>query len=368
MSGKSTVRRIAVAAAAVTSVLATPALADAYHSAFKPGDYKYHGPGNPNEVLVLGTMHLSQVPFKVDAATVEPLLQRLEAWKPQEIAIENVSGMQCFYMRHYPARYQQGSIDYCYDPTPAGFATGLDVPAANAEMNRALAAWPASPSAAQRRHLAALMMAAGEPTSALVQWLRLPETERHAGDGLDETLVEQLGKRAASHNESGFIAARLGVRLGLERLWPIDDHSADSPDGTPEETKAAGEAIMAAWKNPVNEARDAQSKELEANVAKPGGFLAMYRAYNAPAFAPVVYNSDMGAALNEPSSGQYGRGYAGWWEVRNLRMASNIRDVLVEKPGTRMLVIVGASHKFYLESYLDQMHDVSLADTGPVLR
>jgi hypothetical protein len=33
-----------------------------------------------------------------------------------------------------------------------------------------------------------------------------------------------------------------------------------------------------------------------------------------------------------------------------------------------MLVLVGASHKGYLEAYLDMMHDVQVADTGPVLR
>jgi hypothetical protein len=34
----------------------------------------------------------------------------------------------------------------------------------------------------------------------------------------------------------------------------------------------------------------------------------------------------------------------------------------------RMLVIVGASHKGYLEAYLHQMHDVRVLDTGALLR
>jgi len=37
-------------------------------------------------------------------------------------------------------------------------------------------------------------------------------------------------------------------------------------------------------------------------------------------------------------------------------------------PGTRLLVIVGASHKGYLEAYLHQMHDVRVVDTAPLLR
>jgi len=58
----------------------------------------------------------------------------------------------------------------------------------------------------------------------------------------------------------------------------------------------------------------------------------------------------------------------GYWETRNLRMVANIRDVLGRYPGTRMLAIVGSSHKWYYEAYLDQMHDVRLVDVEPVLR
>jgi hypothetical protein len=39
-----------------------------------------------------------------------------------------------------------------------------------------------------------------------------------------------------------------------------------------------------------------------------------------------------------------------------------------EEPGMRLLVIVGSSHKGYLDAYLDQMHDVRIADVAPVLR
>jgi pheromone shutdown protein TraB len=49
-------------------------------------------------------------------------------------------------------------------------------------------------------------------------------------------------------------------------------------------------------------------------------------------------------------------------------MASNIRDAMTARPGMRMLVVVGASHKAYLEAYLDQMHDVRIVSTDRVLR
>ena len=49
-------------------------------------------------------------------------------------------------------------------------------------------------------------------------------------------------------------------------------------------------------------------------------------------------------------------------------MVANIREVLGRAPGTRMIAIVGASHKPYYEAYLNQMRDVTLVDLGPILR
>jgi pheromone shutdown protein TraB len=82
----------------------------------------------------------------------------------------------------------------------------------------------------------------------------------------------------------------------------------------------------------------------------------------------VVFDSDFGAALEEGSPQHFGRNYVGYWETRNLRMASNIRDAIAAQPGSRTLVIVGAAHKGYLDAYLNQMHDVRIVNAMQVLR
>ena len=344
-----------------------------YRPAFDPSALKGPPAGKRNEVMVLGTPHLSALPDSLGpdalATALGPLLEGLAAWRPTAIATEDLSGLQCDSLRRFPSRYSETVAGYCPDPSVAGKATGLDVPAANAEVERLLAAWPAAPSSAERRHLAALFLAAGEPGSATVQWLRLPQAERRTGDGVNAELAAYLDKRVARRNETTQIAAVLAARLGLERLWSVDDHSADTPDPLdPAEAKAAGEAIARAWDNEEGRQRRKRSETLEAGLARPGGLLAMYRAYNAPGEAMVTYRTDFGAAFVEPSPQGFGRNYLGYWETRNLRMVSNIRDVLGRYPGTRMLAIVGASHKGYYEAYLNQMHDVHLNDVMPVLR
>lgn len=336
---------------------------------FHPDQLKGPAARAPNEVLVLGTPHLSGLPKTFVPAMLSPLLDRLASWRPMAIATESLSGLQCDSLRRYPARYADTVQTYCPDVTAAASVTGFDVPAANAEAERLLATWPNRPSAPQRRYLAAVFLAAGEPGSALVQWLRLEPTERRVGNGLNATLVGMMEKATSRPDETNLIAAALAARLGLERLWSVDDHSADTPDSPdPAERQADADAIAKAWDNPATQSRQAESTKLNANLTQPDGLLNLYRAYNAPDAPAIVYQSDFGAALIEPSPQGFGRQYVSYWETRNLRMVANIRDVLGRRPGTRLLAIVGAAHKGYYEAYLNQMHDVQLVDASAVLR
>lgn len=362
-------RLVRVLAISLAALAATTAQAQTYKPSFHPDTLKGPPPGKANEVLVLGSTHLSGLPKTFDMALLAPLVDRLAAWKPTGIATEDLSGLQCDALRRYPARYAATVKSYCYDPSKAGAAIELDVPAANAEAERLLAAWPVEPSAAQRRRLAAVFIAAGERNSALVQWLRLPEAERHAGDSLNDEQAAFLESFKTRRNETTVISAVLAARLGHERLWSVDDHSADTPDSPdPVEQKAFEAAIMKAWDNPVSHARRAQDQRLLADLAKPDGVLNLYRAYNSANAQMQAFKGDFGATFVEPSPQGFGRQYLGYWETRNLRMVGNIRDVLGQHPGMRMLAIVGASHKGYYEAYLNQMHDVRLVSADVVLR
>lgn len=360
------IKRAAGVALSVAALACSATMAADYSPSFHPDRLKGPQSGPANEVMVLGTTHLSSLSDDFRPELLKPLIDRLAAWRPEAIATEDLSGLQCDMLRRYPYRYGKGTLDYCPDPTLATRATGLDVPAANAEAERLLLSWPEAPTPAQRRHLAAVFLAAGEPGSALVQWLRLIPSERRAADGLTSDLVKELERRRTRRNETNLISAPLAAMLGLERLWSVDDHSADAPT-PPDQEKAYEAAVTRAWDNPVTKQRMAWDKDLTADLSKPGGVLALYRAYNSPRAQEWAFQSDFGAAMNEPSPERFGRGYLAYWEVRNLRMVSNIRDVLGRRPGTRLLAIVGASHKGYYEAYLNQMHDIRLVDTARVL-
>jgi len=320
--------------------------------------------GSRAQVLVLGSVHLSGMPEGFRAESLEPVLDRLAAFKPDVIAIESMPGETCDLMRRHAAVYGEDAVDtYCPDPSAAKAATGLDVPAAIVEAERLLEGGFDSATPAQRRRLAAVFLAAGDNASALVQWLLLPEAERRAGDGLDETLVAAMRKRERYNNESYQIGSRLAVRLGLQRVVPSDDHTGDNLRIS--DVQAYGNAIQRAWDGASAEARTMREREMA--LGAKGDMLPLYRLVNSPDYLRVALAADFGAAMAEPSPERYGRQYVAGWEARNLRMAANVRAAFRERPGARVLFIVGASHKPWMDALLGQMLGVDIVDAERIL-
>jgi hypothetical protein len=214
-----------------------------------------------------------------------------------------------------------------------------------------------------------LFIAANDRASATVQWLRLPESERHAADGLTEDMVDMILRKGKPLNENYAIGAALAAQLGLERVYPVDDHAADTAlDEKSPEGLAYGNAIQAAWKAKPAPAIRAQEEQLEKNLRTGGDVMALYRLMNAPESQRDMIASDMGRNVAYPSSQFYGRQYVAWWETRNLRIAANIRSTLQKHPEARVLSIIGATHKGYLDAYLDMMQDVRIVDAEQFLR
>lgn len=316
--------------------------------------------GRRAQVLVLGTVHLSGMPKDFRRESLDPVLDRLAAFKPDIITVEAISGEECDLATRHSYVYAQ---DYCSNVDAAKAATGLDVPAAIAEVNKTLKDWPAQPTAAQRRHLAALFLAANDRASAYVQWLQLPEAERRAGDGLDDALVTMLDQTHTRNNENYLIAARLAARLGLQRVHPVDNHTGDDIDVADEQ--AFGESMRQAWAAGRAElnAREKQEKAL----SKADDLLPLYRYINQPEHLRVLAEVNAAASMRAKSAERYPQIWVAGWEIRNLRMVANIRTTFRERPGARVLSIVGVSHKAWFDSWLGQLQGVEVVDAEQVL-
>lgn len=313
------------------------------------------------QVLVLGSMHLSEMPKDFNPAALDGVLDRLAAYKPDIITVEDLPGEECDLAARNPEKY---GTDYCASTEAAKAATGLDMPAALAQINTTLKAWPAQPTPAQRRHLAALFLAANERTSAYVQWLLLPKTEQHVGDALNDALVKTLGQIATRNNESYQIGARLAARLGLQRIYAIDNHTGDNIDIA--DTKAFMKDLNAAWTADGAEL-NAREKS-EEPLAQSTDLLPMYRSLNDPEGLKIRAEANVRAAMRGKSAAGYPQWWVAGWEIRNLRMVANIRETFRERPGARVLSIVGATHKPWFDNWLGQLQGVEIIDVEEVLK
>ncbi len=361
----------ALAMSLVTLGLAVaPALAQAPGS-FDPRDYRERLHGEPTQVLVIGTPHLSGAPDDFDPAVLEPLLERLAAFRPDVIAIENLSGESVHALKTYEAVYPE-SADwfggrFLRMAAVAEAETGLDMPAAEAEARRLLAEWPEYPTPAQRRRLAAVFTASGDPTSGLVQWWRLDPAERRAGDGVSDELAALFTEYDTRRNESHMIAARLAARLGLERIHPTDDHHGDDIMGPViDDMRAFMEREDFAARIAAPEfQRLAQASQ---RLATPEQALETYRFLNSPEAGVTDALGQWIGMIDRASPNQVGRVRVAEWETRNLRQVAHIREAAAHVPGGRVLVIVGAAHKPWFDAYLGMMIDMTVADAAEVLR
>lgn len=368
--------RLSIVAAVVLMALSGPAVAqDAppTQARFDPRDWSAHVAGPPTEILVLGSPHLSGAPQTFDPAVLEPLLARLEAFGPQIIAIENLSGESLQGLTAYESIYPGSADDFgrriLSIAMTARATPRLDLPAAEAQVRQRLANWPQSPSAADRRALTALFAASGDPHSALVQWWRLAPDERRAGDGVSEDLATALQALGRRRNESHLIGSRLAARLGLERVYPVDDHDADDIMTLPVVEALTGAmkddpAIAALMASPDLAFLGAASERLTTSEQT----LATFRDLNRPETAALDARLQWLIMIDREWPRSAGRVRMAEWEARNLRQVAHIREAAAQVPGGRVLVIVGSAHKAWFEAYLGMMTDIELVDAAVFLR
>lgn len=182
----------------------------------------------PTKVMVFGVWHLDAAADSFKVAWLEPILCRLRTYKPDVILTEAMPGEQVMGLDAYAAYH--GEAGQYGGPTLEMAKTAqaqLKLSAAQALVRADSLAAKGHLTPAQRRQLAVWFVAAAEPFSATVQWLRLAPAERIAEDGVSPALVKRLNRFIGLRSELTSMAARLAADLGLERLYGAGDHASD---------------------------------------------------------------------------------------------------------------------------------------------
>lgn len=323
----------------------------------------------PTKVMIFGLEHLDTAPATFQVSWLEPVLCRLRTYKPDIILTEAMSGEQVMGLDAYSAYH--GTASRYAGPTlemAKAAQADLQLTAAQALVQANELCKKGKLAPAERRRLAALFVAAAEPFSATVQWMRLPSAERTGADGISTSLAKLLNSFASLRNEISSMAARLAADLGLERVYGAGDHLSDvaQPDN------AAMRAVLAAEPSQVdffshNTLEFRAVPEEAMKMATAAEVMPVLKWKNSPRFAELDADAQWLSMLRSEKMGRVGRQRVAAWEAQNLRMAVAIREATAPMAGGRALLIVGCAHKPFLEAYLRTFTDVELVSVPTLL-
>ena len=215
----------------------------------------------------------------------------------------------------------------------------------------------------QRLEAVAHLLAAYDYNSALLQWSYLPAEIRKENGLLPPEVAVKLNEDLQAPNESVSIGITLARILQHQRIASIDDQTdvsvfAKIPPRLLEELSEHPEYKAVRSSKPYEEAGRYAKRAFQSGTE----MLNWYLYANSQEYASEDIDAQWGMYFRTELLS--GRSRVAQWEVRNLRIASHIREAMALIPGERMLVIIGAAHKPFLEAYLSQMLDVKLIQLG----
>lgn len=358
-------RRFMVGVAAAFCVLglaigSTEALADEHVSENSAVDIQISLSSPKTSVLVLGTNHFSGW-SALQQEWLDPVVSLFVEWEPDIVLIERMPSWQVEMLRKQPTRFP-GVLGRTHGPEidnalAAQNSLNITLVEALDEIDNLLA--EPDISAENRRRLALLNMAAFNSETARLHWSHLTDEQRLAGDVIDQDVANELNRMLKSRNETMWLALPIAKALGHGALVPFDDQLEKAvflKDETIDRMVANG-AIEQVLEDEV--VIELNRIKAERRPASGEDIIEWFLFLNSPEYGRLDADGQWGSFLRADRDG-HGRQRVALWEARNLRMVANVRELISREPGGRVLIIVGAAHKPWMDAYLDLLNDVEV--------
>lgn len=323
------------------------------------------------QVMVLGTLHLRALGKDFKPELVAPLLQELEAYKPDAILVEDRPGawIHTLELRRKASDVNEMLIErFCKPDLEMGHEAQALL---KLDMMQAAREWRAKPAPTQGgealvRH-ALLSLAAYESACAALAWSRLAPGDP-ARSQMPEKLAQQLDRLVADPGEIFSIAVPLARRLGHGEVIGVDDFEA--PERLLESFMAYSKGVKTSdiyKKAQETPARKTDQAHLAAAV-KAGNLRPYYAWLNGSAYQAPDVEQQWGVLLRTNFPDASDRTRVALWENRNLKIAAHIRAAAARFPGKRLLVIYGTAHKPFLDAYLGVCSDLKVVQPLEALK
>ncbi len=327
-------------------------------------------------LLVLGSPHLSQeFPEDFDPEWLDGLREVLKDFSPDVVAVEVLRPRDILTKRHLDDR--RDDWDVVLDMFASGVISRAEAVREHGEMS-----WAAARQAQRgllegveadgldpedRRKLIAASLASYDYHTGLLHWAQLEESARQPGQGLDESSVDALNNALGASNEAVQLGVLLAAELGLNKIYQIDDQFSLGIQSM-EDHQALQESLQ---KTDIHSEVAAVYKEATKpameKLQEDGDLLPLYRQLNSREYAELDIGTQWAAFFDERLDEDLARTRMARREARDLSIAANIREASAHYPGKDVLVVIGASHRPFLESYLSDMTDLDIIQLEQLL-
>ena len=206
-----------------------------------------------------------------------------------------------------------------------------------------------------------LMLACGDITSATLQYSYLKDKNTSNKTELIKYYKDEFQKNMESKNEIFSLALPIASNLQLHQLHNIDNLQDES-------------LLLKHFPNFIEDYTNNQDKfqhlgslpvftktgVLIENGVKANNLFPLYEFLNSSDFMSSDFEAQWKIWLTTQFPSGSDRARYSLWEMRNLQITANILQTAAYYPGKRILVIIGASHKSFIEKYLEEIPDIEL--------
>lgn len=309
------------------------------------------------KVLILGTSHLSFIE-DIKPNHLQSVISELSKFEFNVIGIESMSAELLLDIRGRELPHWRELSYYFSDRLEAGdrFQKMYKVGFADAQTKIDSILKKDNLSDEERIKLIKFFLCSYDPWSALLNYLQLKDTSL-----VEDEIASYILKYKNSNNEINLLAIPLAISTQLNSLNYIDNLQDETKllhkyPGFIEEYIEVTEMLNDTTSTDIY----SKVKELEEQSVMSGDFLELYRFLNSPEFMSEDFEKQWALwfRTNFKSRSDLARYY--YWEMRNLQIAANVVELIAQNPGGNILVIIGASHKFFIEKFLERIPGVEL--------
>lgn len=313
------------------------------------------------EILVLASQHLSRLGDRFKPSMLDSVLKCLERYQPDIISVESMPSSQIEYMYSLEGKDRE----FVEDDWSLRFGKavqdklGITWMKADEKADNLLSMMKPSESMSneKRRELILYLLARYDLPSAVLQFAYLPGNAQEEFPDSPDGIASLLRKCLRSANETFSIGVALARRLSLQNIEAIDNH------GDINQTLAVADELFKhisfedVYKTPCFE----RMAELTEKGVQENDLQELFLYVNSGEFLSDNVQYEWCRYFDDSIPKNLGRSLIATWEVRNLNIASHIRRCTTFHPGGKLLTIIGASHKAFLDNYLGALMDVKIA-------